>query len=95
MKAILLTHSHVDHVSGVKGFPGVPVYGLAAEQPFLDGTAVPMSFLSLIRFPPIFDSGLQCCFTLLHIYWLHSFFSEFVLFFLLDRCSIDECGEGG
>jgi glyoxylase-like metal-dependent hydrolase (beta-lactamase superfamily II) len=34
-RAILLTHAHWDHVSGVADFPGVPVWVTAAERRFI------------------------------------------------------------
>jgi N-acyl homoserine lactone hydrolase len=36
LKAILLTHAHWDHVSGVEDFPGVPVLMSQAELDFVD-----------------------------------------------------------
>lgn len=37
VQAIFLTHSHADHTAGCQAFPGVPVYAMAAELPYLHG----------------------------------------------------------
>lgn len=35
LKGILLTHAHIDHVSGIEDFPGVPVWVPQAELDFI------------------------------------------------------------
>ncbi len=48
VKAILLTHGHGDHVSGCAAFPGADIYGIAAENALLAGTAKGRSPISKI-----------------------------------------------
>jgi N-acyl homoserine lactone hydrolase len=51
LKAIVLTHAHWDHVSGVEDLPGVPVWLPQAERDFIDSgdpaTALARSFGAL------------------------------------------------
>jgi glyoxylase-like metal-dependent hydrolase (beta-lactamase superfamily II) len=48
LRAILLTHAHWDHVSGVSDFPGTPVWLTADERRFIrDGGAVTVVARSL------------------------------------------------
>jgi glyoxylase-like metal-dependent hydrolase (beta-lactamase superfamily II) len=48
LRAILLTHAHWDHVSGIADFPGVPVLVTAAERRFVaDGGMVTVVARSL------------------------------------------------
>ncbi len=39
LTAVILTHAHWDHVSGLEALPGVPVWVPAAELAFVKGTA--------------------------------------------------------
>src|SRR6516225_7569793 len=41
LKAILLTHAHWDHMSGMPDFPGLPIMVTAPDKAFFDSTAVP------------------------------------------------------
>ena len=41
LKAILLTHAHWDHMSGMPDFPGLPIMVTAGDKAFFDSTAAP------------------------------------------------------
>ena len=55
--AVLVTHGHPDHISGCKAFPKAELYGLAAEQPLLEGRASGRGPLG--RLMGVKDTGLR------------------------------------
>jgi cyclase len=52
VRRILLTHAHIDHVGGTRGFPNAAVYGSVQTSRLLDG-AMPIDAYK--RFMPAFD----------------------------------------
>ena len=52
VRRVLLTHAHIDHVGGSRGFPNAAVYGSQQTSDLLDG-AMPVE--AYRRFMPAFD----------------------------------------
>jgi len=57
VSAILITHAHPDHIAGCKTFPKAELYGMAAEQPLLEGRAAGRGLLGKLLGAK--DSGLR------------------------------------
>jgi len=53
VRRILLTHAHIDHVGGTRGFPNAAVYGSPQTSQLLDGT---MPVAAYKAFMPAFDA---------------------------------------
>jgi cyclase len=53
IRRILLTHAHIDHVGGTRGFPNAAVYGSPQTSDLLDGE---MPVDAYKRFMPAFDA---------------------------------------
>ena len=53
VRRILLTHAHIDHVGGTRGFPNAGVYGSLQTSQLLDG-AMPLDAYK--AFMPAFDA---------------------------------------
>jgi cyclase len=56
VRRLLLTHAHIDHVGGTRGFPNAAVYGSPQTSELLDGE---MPVVAYQRFMPAFDAEFE------------------------------------